>query len=124
MAVERRARLDVIARRLPFGFCPLLLLLLLALKADQDGRVEDFLEVLLRERRTLEVGDGAQVTCQSLGIARRHRSLAVRRQFDEHSEVGLQVALSADEHDRHLTSAAVMPDVRHPLVAHVDERRG
>ena len=82
-----------------------------------DGHVKHLLQVLLRQRRALDVCDSPDFFRQRPGIFLWHGPLPPPRQLDQHFDVLPQVALRADEEDGREGAAAA--DLWHPLFPHV-----
>lgn len=91
-------------------------------QADGDGRVEHLLQVLLRERRALDVRHGAGLFGQRPRVLLGHGLLAAPRQLDQHLDILPQVALRAHQEDGRQRAAPA--DLGHPLLPHVLEGGG
>lgn len=87
-----------------------------------DGGVEHLLQVLLRQRRALDVSDRAHFFRQRPGVLFQHRPLPPSGQLDQHLDVLPQVALCADQEDGGQGAAAA--DFGDPLLPDVLEGGG
>ena len=85
----------------------------------ENRLVEHFLQVLLRQRRALDVALGVYVLGQLTRLRLRHRLVIVLVELNQHFDVIAQVALRADEHDGRVPT--VLTQLRQPLVANVVE---
>ena len=90
-------------------------------EGGEDGRVEHFLQVLLGQRRALDVLHSADALRQVPGVPLGDGDLVVARQFDEDLDVVAQVALRPDENERRL--GTVSSNLRHPLFENVVKGR-
>ena len=90
-------------------------------EGGQDGLVEDVLEALLGEGRTLDVLDGLELARQLLALVDGDDALLVLGQLLDGGGVVAQVDLRADQQEGRLL--AVVRDLGHPLLFDVLERR-
>lgn len=84
--------------------------------AGQDGAVEHFLQVLLRQRGAFSKRDGADAPGAQAGVVSAHWFLLAVRESDQHLDVLPQVALSAHEDEGNARTEAMnlgSPACRH-----------
>lgn len=108
--------------RAPVRKPPLLALASFVLYGGEDGGIERLLQVLLRERRALDIVRRPDLLRHAASTGAQD-GLDVRSvQVDEDVHVQQEVRLGADEHDG--CGRVVSPDVRHPLLGDVVKRVG
>ena len=94
----------------------------LLLEHDQQRRVEHFLQVLLRQRRALDVRHRTDVARELPRRILRHGLVTVLVELDQYFDVVAQVALRADQQQWRV--GAVRAQFGQPLLAHVVEGGG
>lgn len=106
----------------PVGKPPLLAFACLVLDGGKDGRVERLLQVLLRERRALDVVRGPDLIRHAPRPGALHRLDVAPVQVDEDVHVQQQVRLRPDQDDGR--GRVVSPDLGDPLGHDVAEWGG
>ena len=84
--------------------------------------IEDILELVLRQRRALDVFDCPELLGHPLAVLLANRLHLLLGQLFPHTRVIAQIRLCADDQARH--ARAVVVDLREPFLAHVFERSG
>lgn len=87
--------------------------------AGQDGTVEHFLQVLLRQRGAFSKRDGADAPGAQASIVSAHQFLLAIWESDQHLDVLPQVALGAHEDDGNARTEAM--NLRGPAGRHAPE---
>lgn len=108
--------------RAPVGKPPLLGLARFVLDGGEDGGVKRLLQVLLRERRALDVVRGPDLLRHAPRPGAQNRLDVGPVQVDEDVHVQQEVRLGPDQNDGR--RRVVRPDLRDPLLGDVVERGG